>query len=214
MPPDGETVIYKQVGDLAIRADISLPAGRGPHPVIVFIHGGALIMGSRKWIDPTQRESYLSDGFAVVSIDYRLAPETKLAAIVSDLDDAVAWVRGDGGRRLGVLFKKPAVKSGTRLVTETGRGKERQQRPLWSARSKWKASSVGAFKNNVKISCKLVSEHIKRHRIRHVRQNLRFNEQGEPVIGVYDEAINEGRSFECSQPCSLSSVHDMWNEVA
>lgn len=99
MPPDSETVTYKQVGDLAIRADIALPAGAGPHPVIVFIHGGALIMGSRRWIDPIQRASYLSDGFAVVSIDYRLAPETKLAAIVSDLDDAVAWVRGVGGRQ-------------------------------------------------------------------------------------------------------------------
>lgn len=99
MPSDSETVIYKQVGDLAIRADISLPTGEGPHPVIVFIHGGALIMGSRRWIDPIQRASYLSDGFAVVSIDYRLAPETKLAAIVSDLDDAVAWVRGVGGRQ-------------------------------------------------------------------------------------------------------------------
>lgn len=99
MPLDAETVTYKQVGELSIKADISLPSGPGPYPTILFIHGGALIMGGREWIDPTQREAYLSDGFAVVSIDYRLAPETKLPAIVSDLDDAVAWVRGDGGRR-------------------------------------------------------------------------------------------------------------------
>jgi len=98
MARDVETVTYRQVGDLAISADVTLPPGDGPHPVIVFIHGGALIMGSRAWIDPTQRASYLSDGFAVVSIDYRLAPETKLAAIVSDLDAAIEWVRGDGGR--------------------------------------------------------------------------------------------------------------------
>jgi acetyl esterase/lipase len=99
MLSDSETVTFKQVGDLAINADISLPLGKGPYPVIVFIHGGALIMGGRGWIDPIQREAYMSDGFAVVSIDYRLAPETRLAAIVSDLEDAVAWVRGDSGWR-------------------------------------------------------------------------------------------------------------------
>jgi len=99
MPPHSETVTYRQVGDLAIQADVSLPAGEGPYPVVLFIHGGALIMGSRNGIDPRQREWYLQDGFAVVSIDYRLAPETKLEAIVSDLDAAVAWVRGDCGRR-------------------------------------------------------------------------------------------------------------------
>jgi acetyl esterase/lipase len=109
MPPDVETATYKQVGDLAIRADVSLPAGDGPHPVIVFIHGGALIMGSRTWIHPIQRQRYVGDGFAVVSIDYRLAPETKLAAIASDVDDAVAWVRGDGGRQFRLDARRVAV---------------------------------------------------------------------------------------------------------
>lgn len=109
MPRDTETVSYKQVGDLPIRADISVPSGPGPHPTIVFIHGGALIMGGREWIDPIQREAYLSDGFAVVSIDYRLAPETKLPAIVSDLDAAVAWVRGDGGRRFRLDPRRVAL---------------------------------------------------------------------------------------------------------
>lgn len=109
MPPDVETVTYKRVGDLAIRADVSLPDGKGPHPVIVFIHGGALIMGGRGWIDPVHREAYLSDGFAVVSIDYRLAPETRVAAIVSDVDDAVAWLRGEGGRRFRLDPDRVAV---------------------------------------------------------------------------------------------------------
>ena len=35
-------------------------------------------------------------GYTVVSIDYRLAPETKLAAIIEDLEDAYAWVRAEG----------------------------------------------------------------------------------------------------------------------
>ena len=109
MPRASETVVYKQVGGLAIQADVSRPDGDGPHPVVFFIHGGALIMGSRKWLDPRQRDLYLGDGFAVVSIDYRLAPETKLGKIVSDLDDALAWVRGEGGRALGLDPSRIAV---------------------------------------------------------------------------------------------------------
>jgi acetyl esterase/lipase len=109
MRADSETITFKQVGDLAIRADVALPAGKGPHPVIVFVHGGALIMGGRGWIDPTQQDAYLNDGFAVVSVDYRLAPETQLAAIASDVDDALAWVRGDGGRRSQLDPRRVAI---------------------------------------------------------------------------------------------------------
>ena len=35
-------------------------------------------------------------GYTVISIDYRLAPETKLAEIIKDLEDAYAWVRSQG----------------------------------------------------------------------------------------------------------------------
>ena len=93
------TDTYKTVDGLAIRADVYRPDSRDPCPVIVFVHGGALIMGNRGWVNPEQIEWFLDDGFAVVSIDYRLAPETKLPAIATDLDDAVAWVRGPGARR-------------------------------------------------------------------------------------------------------------------
>jgi acetyl esterase/lipase len=36
------------------------------------------------------------DGFALVSIDYRLAPEVKLPDIIADVEDAFRWLRGDG----------------------------------------------------------------------------------------------------------------------
>ncbi len=38
-------------------------------------------------------------GLTVVSIDYRLAPETKLPEIVSDVEDAYAWMRTEGSAR-------------------------------------------------------------------------------------------------------------------
>jgi hypothetical protein len=44
-------------------------------------------------------------GFAVVSIDYRLAPETKLAAILEDVQDACKWVRDIDEPRFGRPFR-------------------------------------------------------------------------------------------------------------
>jgi acetyl esterase/lipase len=41
-------------------------------------------------------------GYAVISIDYRLAPETKLPGIIEDLRDAFAWVRSEGVDLLGI----------------------------------------------------------------------------------------------------------------
>lgn len=104
-----QTVTYKTVGDCAIHADVYSVASRDLAPVIVWIHGGALIGGSRKQMRPVLRDLLADSGFAQVSIDYRLAPETKLPRILEDIHDAFAWLRRDAGHfgidhhRIGVL---------------------------------------------------------------------------------------------------------------
>jgi len=90
------TYTYKLVGECEIRADIHSARGDGLHPVIVWIHGGALIMSHRGSISQWQRNLYLKAGYTVVSIDYRLAPETKLPQIIEDVRDAWRWVREAG----------------------------------------------------------------------------------------------------------------------
>lgn len=87
---------YKTVGTLPIRADVYRLPGDEIRPVIVFIHGGGLITGNRGGPYPEQRKRYLDAGFVIVSIDYRLAPETKLAGIMEDVRDAIQWVREKG----------------------------------------------------------------------------------------------------------------------
>jgi acetyl esterase/lipase len=84
------------VGPLAIPADVFRPAGPGPHPVVLWIHGGALVFGDRGMLPKDERERYLRAGLAVVAIDYRLAPETKLDGILEDLDAAHAWLLREG----------------------------------------------------------------------------------------------------------------------
>jgi acetyl esterase/lipase len=96
-PPVAVTThTYKRAGDLEIKADVHRPDDDVTRPVVVWIHGGALINGHRAGIDSRVRSMVLAAGFALVSIDYRLAPETKLPAIIEDLEDAFAWVRNEG----------------------------------------------------------------------------------------------------------------------
>ena len=94
MPAIAETYTYKRVPGCEICADVY--RADGPHrSVIVWIHGGCLMYGSRR-TDPRRFARYLDAGYTVVSIDYRLAPETLLPAIVEDLQDALRWVREEG----------------------------------------------------------------------------------------------------------------------
>ena len=90
------TFTYKTVGSLPLRADVYQPADSGLRPVVVWIHPGALIMGSRAMLPNDELDRFLRAGFVVVAIDYRLAPETKLPEIVRDVDDAVRWIRARG----------------------------------------------------------------------------------------------------------------------
>ncbi|MCB1103379.1 MAG: alpha/beta hydrolase [Opitutaceae bacterium] len=98
---DPTTYVYKQVGGLEIRADVYEPEGfSGPRPVLVWLHGGALMSGNRQGIQGAKsgpvRDAMLQAGVVVVVPDYRLAPETKLPEIIQDVEDSFAWVREKG----------------------------------------------------------------------------------------------------------------------
>ena len=54
-----------------------------------------------------------SDGYAVVSIDYRLAPNTKLPAIIEDIQDAHRWVRAEGPKSFGADPNRIVVAGGS-----------------------------------------------------------------------------------------------------
>jgi acetyl esterase/lipase len=95
------TVPYRKIDGREILADVYWPKDKRVCPVIVYIHGGALIMGNREISkDDTLVLPFAEqNGYAVVSIDYRLAPETKLSAIISDIEAAFTWLGGEGAKR-------------------------------------------------------------------------------------------------------------------
>ena len=81
--------------------------------MVVWIHGGALIMGHRGGIDRALLGALTKAGYVVVSIDYRLAPETKLPAIVEDVQDACRWVRERGPKLFHIAPGRLAVMGGS-----------------------------------------------------------------------------------------------------
>lgn len=92
-----KTFTYKSVGETPIQADLFQTTNDNKlKPAIIWIHGGGLIFGGRADLPEEQKLLYLKAGYSVVSIDYRLAPETKLPEIVNDVKDAIQWVHRNG----------------------------------------------------------------------------------------------------------------------
>jgi acetyl esterase/lipase len=109
-----ETYTYKKVGDCKIKVDVYRePRSRIKGPVVMTIHGGALITGGRYPIQMDLFEPLLGRGTVVVSVDYRLAPETKLPDIIKDIRDAYGWVLTNGPTLFNADPERIAVQGGS-----------------------------------------------------------------------------------------------------
>ncbi|HVZ01094.1 MAG TPA: alpha/beta hydrolase [Dongiaceae bacterium] len=84
--------------DGSVRAKLFRPAGtRGTLPVVVFYHGGGWILGSPETHAMATGEMARRTGAAVLSVDYRLAPEHAFPAAFDDAYAALTWVSRAGG---------------------------------------------------------------------------------------------------------------------
>lgn len=88
-------VPFAQRGDERLLADLYLPPARfaRPVPTVLMIHGGAWMSGSR-WNMVHHANAVARAGYAVVNIDYRLAPKHKHPAQIDDCRAAWAWICG------------------------------------------------------------------------------------------------------------------------
>jgi acetyl esterase/lipase len=112
-PLPKKTYTFKTVGDLKVQADVYRADDTKPRPVVVWVHGGALITGNRKGVPPNLLDLCRDEGYAFVSIDYRLAPEVKLPAIIADVEDAFRWLRGDGAKECHLDTTRVIVTGGS-----------------------------------------------------------------------------------------------------
>jgi len=79
--------------------DIYVPAGKGPHPLVLYIHGGGWIGGhtrqSGAFTDfPRMLASLAAEGFTVASVEYRLSGEAPFPAQARDVNAAIRFLVG------------------------------------------------------------------------------------------------------------------------
>lgn len=64
--------------------------------VLVFLHGGGFVFGDLETHDAQARRLANRTGLAVLSVDYRRAPEHRFPAAPDDVDTALSWLLGEG----------------------------------------------------------------------------------------------------------------------
>jgi len=100
LPPDEspagvtarEDVLYATIGGVELRLDLYRPAGDGPFPAVLVVHGGGWDTGDRSMERPFAKR-LAGEGFVVVPVGYRLGPAGQFPNALHDLKAAVRWLR-------------------------------------------------------------------------------------------------------------------------
>ncbi|EMF02146.1 alpha/beta hydrolase fold domain-containing protein [Streptomyces mobaraensis NBRC 13819 = DSM 40847] len=96
-----------EAAGVCVPVRILMPSGGPPRGVYLDIHGGGFYMDSAAHGDVRNRELADALGVAVVSVDYRLAPEHPWPAAPDDCEAAALWLLGEAGARFGT--SRPAI---------------------------------------------------------------------------------------------------------
>lgn len=123
-----DDVAYAPTSDLQ-RLDIYIPeTGTPPYPVVVIIHGGGWTMGDKRGQLPLSAvPGLLALGFAVASINYRLAPDAVFPAQLLDSKAAIRYLRNEAAvigldpDRIAVVGESAGAHLAALLGTTQGR---------------------------------------------------------------------------------------------
>lgn len=100
-------------GAPAVKVRVYHPSsGRAPLPVLYYIHGGGMVIGSVDTEDAITRMLCAAVGCAAVSVDYRLAPEHPHPAPVEDCYAGLVWT-AENADALGIDRDRIAIYGGS-----------------------------------------------------------------------------------------------------
>ena len=88
---------YQRIGATELKLDLFVPDVRPNPPLIVYVHGGSWMKGTRKSLSTNLLPWLTGRGFAVASISYRFSDEAKFPAQIEDCKSAVRWLRAHAG---------------------------------------------------------------------------------------------------------------------
>lgn len=116
VPPGLEVVTCAErripglAGEPEVRVLLYTPPGEAgvPRPAVLHMHGGGFVLGDPELNDGSNRAMALHHGCVVVSVDYRLAPETTWTGSLADNFAALCWLH-ENAAALGVDPARIAV---------------------------------------------------------------------------------------------------------
>ncbi|QIY68776.1 alpha/beta hydrolase [Streptomyces sp. RLB1-33] len=98
-----EVSIPGEPGTPQVLGRIYAPADRsGPVPGLMYLQGGAFVLGDLDSGDDTACRIADQTGTAVLNVRYRLAPEDPYPAALDDCHAALRWMAGSAGREHGI----------------------------------------------------------------------------------------------------------------
>lgn len=113
--------VYTTAGEWEGKMDIYLPENvLGPRPLMIFIHGGGWVHGSKE--KEKEFASFFDDKYAVANIEYRLADVAPAPAAIEDCRCALFYLIKNAGKlnldikRIGVM----GISAGGHLALMTG----------------------------------------------------------------------------------------------
>ena len=81
------------------KLDIFLPeTGEGPFPTLIFMHGGAFLFGSKRDMQFLHAIDGITKGYAVVTVEQRLAGEAQYPYGLFDLKAAIRFLRANAAK--------------------------------------------------------------------------------------------------------------------
>ncbi len=80
------------------KLDIYLPDQvDGPFPLLIYVHGGGWMIGTKRLCFMDCIIDAIKYGYAVISMDYRLAPAVRFPEFLYDVKTAIRWARAHAG---------------------------------------------------------------------------------------------------------------------
>lgn len=96
-----EVFTYSQKDGLTLHASFYRSTVKElQNKTIIYFHGGGLIWGDRNDLPKDYIQLFLQNGFHFLTLDYRLAPETKLDGIYQDIQDGLHWFHNEFSKTL------------------------------------------------------------------------------------------------------------------